>query len=217
MSVTNALSTGALYSGLLWSLVILIPTLFLGRFFCGWICPLGTLNHWFSSFKSEKKRGKQLIESNRYKRWQNLKYYILIALLASALFGEALAGILDPISLTVRSFALSILPGINLAANAVFDFLYGTRIRPLGLTADGLSYVLNEIFLSFRQPYFRQGFFLGLIFVGILASNLWITRFWCRALCPLGALLGIFSRWSVLGLRKHNAHCNDCTRCHGFP
>jgi len=213
VSVSNALSTRALYSGLLWSLVILIPTLFLGRFFCGWICPLGTLSHWFSSFKSEKKRGKQLIESNRYKRWQNLKYYILIALLVSALFGEALVGIMDPISLTVRSLALSILPSINYAANTIFDFLYGTGVRPLKLTADGLTYVLNEILLSFRQPYFRQGFFLGLVFVAILALNLRITRFWCRAVCPLGALLGIFSRWSVLGLRKHTGQCNDCTRC----
>jgi len=44
VAITNALSTRALYRGLLWSLAILIPTLFLGRFFCGWICPLGTLS-----------------------------------------------------------------------------------------------------------------------------------------------------------------------------
>jgi hypothetical protein len=29
------------------------------------------------------------------------------------------------------------------------------------------------------------------IFIAILALNLRITRFWCRALCPLGALLGL--------------------------
>ena len=32
-------------------------------------------------------------------------------------------------------------------------------------------------------------------------------------LCPLGALLGIVSRWSVLGLVKNPEHCNDCNRC----
>ena len=45
VAITNAIATHALYRGLLWSLVILLPTLFLGRFFCGWICPMGTLQH----------------------------------------------------------------------------------------------------------------------------------------------------------------------------
>ena len=78
VAISNALATHSLYHGLLWSLVILIPTLFLGRFFCGWICPMGSLSHFFSNLKSERKRGKRLIESNRYKRWQTAKYYILV-------------------------------------------------------------------------------------------------------------------------------------------
>jgi polyferredoxin len=192
VAAVNALSTGALYRGLLWSLVILIPTLVVGRFFCGWICPLGTLNHWIGSFRSESKRGARRIESNRYKRWQALKYYLLIAVLAAALFGSGIAGILDPISLTVRSLALSVLPALNYALAPVL---------PKGIV------------LSFKQPHFRQGFVLGLIFLAILVANLRITRFWCRALCPLGALLGALSRWSILGLEKRPSQCQDCNLC----
>jgi polyferredoxin len=213
VGVSNALSSGALYRGLLWSLVILLPTLFLGRFFCGWICPLGTINHFFSSFKSERKRGKQLIESNRYKKWQTLKYYILIALLVAAFFGENIAGIMDPVSLAVRSIALSMLPGLNYTINALFDLLSRTRAAPLQFTADVLHFILKETVLSFKQPHFRQGFFLGLILVTVVALNLRITRFWCRSLCPLGALLGVTSRWSVLRLEKSPSHCEDCNRC----
>jgi ferredoxin len=51
------------------------------------------------------------------------------------------------------------------------------------------------------------------MFIAILALNLRITRLWCRALCPLGALLGLASRWSILGLEKHPAECEDCNRC----
>jgi polyferredoxin len=58
VAISNALASRALYHGLVWSLVVLIPTFFLGRFFCGWVCPLGTLNHLFGSLKSETKRGK---------------------------------------------------------------------------------------------------------------------------------------------------------------
>ncbi len=72
---------------------------------------------------------------------------------------------------------------------------------------------LARVLLNFKQPYFRQGIFLGLIFVFILGLNLRVTRFWCRAICPLGALLGIVSRWSVLGLQKNAKSCNDCNRC----
>jgi polyferredoxin len=211
IAIANALASHGLYRGLLWSLVILVPTFFLGRFFCGWICPLGTLNHFFGNLKSERKRGLQRLEANRYKKWQTLKYYVLIALLVSALFGGSLVEVMDPISLTIRSFALSVLPGVNYAFNAVFDLV--GRVPGLRFATDIMEFVLQQFLLSFKQPYFRQGFFLGLIFLTILVLNLRITRFWCRALCPLGALLGIFSRWSLLGLEKIPSHCEDCNRC----
>ena len=47
----------------------------------------------------------------------------------------------------------------------------------------------------------------------LLAANLRVTRFWCRALCPLGALLGAASQWSVFGLHKDAASCDKCNRC----
>jgi len=200
IAIANALATRALYRGLLWSLAILIPTLFLGRFFCGWICPLGTLNHLVGNIRSERKSGRQRIASNRYKPWQAFKYYLLFALLLAAFLGGALVGIFDPIALAVRSLALSILPAWNYALNALLERSHG---HPALLSA----------LLSFKQAHFRQGFLLGAIFIFILALNLRITRFWCRALCPLGALLGLASRWSILGLEKHSAHCEDCNRC----
>ena len=213
VAISNALATHALYRGLLWSLIILIPTLFLGRFFCGWICPLGTLNHFFGNLKSARKRGHALLNSNRYKPWQTLKYYILAALLVSALFGGSLLIVMDPIPLTVRSLGLSIFPGINYAFNAFFDVL-GQAPNGIIQTFGGvLEFVSKEVLLSFKQPFFREGFFLGLLFTAILVLNLRITRFWCRALCPLGALLGLVSRWSILGLEKDPSNCGECNRC----
>ena len=67
MAAGNAVATGALYRGLWWRVAILIPTLFLGRFFCGWICPLGTLLHFAGSWKSPWKRGARRLASNRYR------------------------------------------------------------------------------------------------------------------------------------------------------
>jgi polyferredoxin len=212
-ALDSALSTHTLYRGLLWSLAVLLPTLFLGRFFCGWICPLGTLNHFLSSWKSEHKRGPERLERNRYQKWQTLKYYLLIAGLVAAIFGSSLVGILDPISLTVRSLGMAWFPAVNYALDSVLGVLHHSPSGAMRAIGHVSQLVLNETLLSFRQPHFRQAFFLGAIFVVILVLNLRITRFWCRALCPLGALLGIVSRWSILGLEKHPSHCEDCNLC----
>ena len=208
VAISNALASHALYRGLLWSLVILIPTMFLGRFFCGWICPLGSIHHFFSSFKSERKRGKRLIESNRYRRWQTTKYYLLIASLAAAVFGTGFVGWLDPFSLLVRSVGLSILPATDYALRGCLGILEHSRYASVQTVGSSLHYILGLLLLSFKQPHFRLGIWLGLIFVFLVALNFRITRFWCRALCPLGALLGIVSRWSVFGLAKNTEHCN---------
>ena len=213
VAISNALATHSLYHGLLWSLVILIPTLFLGRFFCGWICPMGSLNHFFSSLKSDRKRGKASIELNRYKRWQTAKYYILVVTLVAAVFGTGIVGWLDPFSFLVRSLGLSILPGVNYALSDSLRALEHSNFAAVQTVGSVLHFIFGALVLSFKQPYFRQGVSLGLIFVFLVALNLRVSRFWCRALCPLGALLGVASRWSILGLSKRSTHCNDCNQC----
>jgi len=45
VALDTAVARGALEPGLLWALVTIALTLLLGRAFCGWVCPLGTLNH----------------------------------------------------------------------------------------------------------------------------------------------------------------------------
>lgn len=213
VAFVNALAGHALYRGLLLSLVILIPTLFLGRFFCGWICPMGTLQHFVGNLPSEAKRGKQRIESNRYKRWQTGKYVVLIAGLVAACFGSAAIGWLDPFSLLVRSFGLSLLPAFNSAVRAILSPLEHSHIAFIKATGETLHTILQFTVLDFRQPHFAQGLILGVLFIAILVASLRITRLWCRSICPLGALLGAVSRWSVLGLHKDPTACDKCNRC----
>ena len=213
IAFSNALATHALYRGLIVSLFILLPTIVLGRFFCGWICPLGSIHHFFGQLRSDSKRGKRLIESNRYKPWQSSKFFILIAVLLAAFCGTGLVGWFDPFSLLVRSFGLSILPAVNYAANVLLNHMEQSHIHLLQLAGSGLHASFSATFLNFKQPHFRLGLLLGVILIALIAANLRITRFWCRALCPLGALLGMASRWSIFGLHKDPATCDQCNRC----
>jgi polyferredoxin len=213
VAIANALASHALYRGLLWCLVILLPTLLLGRFFCGWICPMGTLQHFAGNMPSEAKRGKQRIESNRYKRWQTLKYVVLIAGLVAALFGSMAIGWLDPFSLSVRSIGLALLPAMNFAVRSVLLPLEHSHVAWIKATGESLHSFLGATVLDFRQVHFAQGLVLGVVFLVILATSLRVTRLWCRSICPLGALLGAVSRWSILGLHKDAASCDKCNRC----
>ena len=213
VAITNALATHALYRGLILSLIVLLPTLFLGRFFCGWICPMGTLQHFVGSLKSEGKRGKQGIESNRYKRWQTIKYVVLLAGLVAAVFGSMAIGTLDPFSLLVRSFGLAILPAINIASRALLVPLEHSHVLAIKTVGTYLHTALQLTILDLRQAHFNQGLVLGILFLLILWASMRITRFWCRSICPLGALLGAVSRWSIFGLHKDASSCDKCNRC----
>ena len=213
VAISNALATHALYRGLVLSLVILIPTLFLGRFFCGWICPMGTLQHFVGNLKSEAKRGKQRIESNRYKRWQTVKYVVLIAGLVAAVFGSMVIGTLDPFSLLVRSIGLALLPAFNIAVRALLVPMEQSHIAAVRTNGELLHTALQRTILDFRQAHFAQSLVLGILFLVILWASMRITRFWCRSICPLGALLGFVSRWSILGLHKDASSCDKCNRC----
>ncbi|MEA2030957.1 MAG: 4Fe-4S binding protein [candidate division Zixibacteria bacterium] len=209
------LATGSLYKDMLWSLVILIPTIFLGRFFCGWVCPMGTLNHWISEIPlgrfSRKPNAK--IKSNQYKKYQRIKYYILFFFLGAALVGILQVGLLDPLSLLARSLGIAVLPTLHIAASSTLNWIKGFGISPLTVTAqaiyDGIAYFLFPL----RQLHFNTIFSIGLLFLLILILNRVVSRFWCRYLCPLGALLGLFSRFALLKLDKDESSCNQCQDC----
>jgi len=183
-ALVNLVAGRALSRGLAWSLVVLIPTFFLGRFFCGWLCPLGSLNQFLAGRPSDAKRRQALIASNRYRQWQTAKYFLLIAGILAALGRSTMVGWIDPLSLFVRSAGISILPA---AASKKFYVVY--------------------------QPHYWFCVMMGVAFLALLAMNLRVTRFWCRALCPLGALLGVAARWSILGLHKNSATCSKCNQC----
>ena len=104
--ITTLLSSHTIAAGMLLSLVVILITLVLGRGFCGWFCPLGALNDFVGSFRKKRVQKQTRLDRNG----PRLKYYILIGILTASLFGFHVVGLVDPISLTVRSFVMAVTP-----------------------------------------------------------------------------------------------------------
>ena len=172
------------YTGLALALFIIIPTLFFGRFFCSWVCPLGIMNQWLSRLLPGRKPTEDF-SANEYRPLYRLKYYILAALLALSIMGSLQIGLLDPIALIHRSFIISMMPAADMGMGIIYQ-------RPM-------------IYLG--------GVLIGLIFIALILANRQLPRLWCRMLCPLGALLGLMSLGSLMRIRRDVDKCTDCNKC----
>jgi polyferredoxin len=209
--LSTTLSTHKWLAGAGWALAVIGLTLFLGRFFCSFICPFGTLHHAIGAFHPSA-RGRQALSRNDKTPAQRLKYGLLLMVLVSALFGLNLAGFLDPIALLFRSLAVSILPSANIGVKEVFDAMAASDIKILNLISYSAEIIVSPV-LGFGYPAYQTGFAIGLIVIVLFFLNRIRPRFWCRVLCPLGALLGLLSFNSPLSLEKDETRCTDCNKC----
>lgn len=213
--VSTWLAVHRVLSGMLWAMVTIVVTLLMGRFFCGWLCPLGVLHNALSSLR--RKTPAWRVRTGVWSPCQRSKYYVLVVVLIAALLGVQLAGVLDPASLLYRSTATVIYPAFCRATEIGFNFLYhkDPRLGPLRATAvsEPIYSFLRKSVLPTYTIYFTGGVLIGLLFFVILLLNVHRIRFWCRYVCPLGALLGLFSRFTVFRVKNDPAVCTRCNLC----
>jgi len=184
VALTTSLATHALHHTLLWSLPLIVLTLVFGRFFCSWMCPMGVLHH-VLGFLGRKRKVLQRVEQNAPRSSHKIKYAILAVMLGLAAAGSTQIGLLDPIASTWRGLSTSVIPA---ASNTAHGMYQGER-------------------------HFQWGTLITLVFFGALALNFVYPRFYCRVLCPLGAFLGLLSKFSLFRISKDPSKCNECDVC----
>jgi len=141
----------------------------LGRFWCGWACPIGAVQDlvmWI------RRRG-DFISLRRY----SLPSFIVLA-------------------------------GALIAAWLAADVLF-CKVCPAG----SLFAAIPQRFVS---PEFSFGTFfwvhIATLAIALVAFFL-IGRFWCRYLCPLGGVLGVFNRVSIVKIKLDMNKCDNCKEC----
>ena len=247
------LTTHTVYAGLAWGLATVVLTILLGRFFCGWVCPFGSIHQFIGYLGRRKRTSAAKARINRYSPWQVVKYWILIFLLAMALadllafivriplghpwiFLALTAAVLVVlmIAATTQTYRISkrafyyLLPIVILWAGAAFLIEEGRLLIPslqIGLLdpipllyrsinflilplVDRTAYSLNAI-----PRYYDSTVLIGIIFFSALFLNLKFPRFYCRFVCPLGALFGIIGRYAIWRIGKTAPECTDCYLC----
>ena len=202
-ALSTLLATKAWVPLLMPGVLVLLFSLLLGRFFCGWICPLGTILDLLT--KRIKKAAAPLIVN------RNLKYWLLLPLLAASLFNLNLAGLLDPIAILLRGLTFFVHPLLGDAVRGSWRGLYGLLGDNRDLIAPGYKLVAGYL-LPFREALYPLAFSSAALLGVIIFLERSGERFWCRHLCPLGTLLGMAARFSPL-VRTPAAPCSPCRTC----
>lgn len=181
-------------------LAVLALTLLFGRVFCSTVCPLGTLQDLIIRLaRRPQRRGRRPFHYQHPHRL--LRYGLLLAVAATAIGGSGLLlGQLDPFSHFGRILALLVRPlviaGNNLTGRA-FETLGSYAVAPVELMFAPWQAVLGPILL--------------------LTLLLWMAgrhgRLFCNSLCPVGALLGMVSRFAVLRIGIDRERCTLCASC----
>ena len=76
----------------------------------------------------------------------------------------------------------------------------------------GLNEIWPETFYV-RQYYHVGSWVIGFILLFFVGMNVVIPRFFCRVVCPLGAFLGVMSKFSLFRIERDPHKCIDCDLC----
>ena len=173
---------------------------FLGLFllfnkaWCGYICPLGTIQDWMTKIRKRLCIHFSVYSETTFKGLKNIKYILLFLL------------IIIPMG------AMNSLMGLPKFSHDIFPpfckICPGRTVLPL-FTGD-----ISQFYIDFSTKTAMVMTALGMIITGVFFIGSFVKkRFFCL-FCPMSALIYILSKAAILRLNKEGAKCTKCGNCY---
>jgi len=191
-------------------------TIFLGRFFCGWLCPFGFIMDIEILVRKVLRKRYRNLPDNLNKALHQSRYVILLFFLLLPI----MLWFLDPQPIMISPLMAQLLAGHFRPYSILLDPLIPFIVPWKG------QLIINQINLTY--PYALDiitytgeniGQIIAIAFVGLtLAGSFLIRRVWCR-FCPTGASLAVVNRfkgfkWApLLHIEKDEEKCTKCGVC----
>ena len=182
-SIQNALAAAGHQAGWYVLGIILLYGVILGRTICGWLCPLGLIQELLHKIPTPK------IRKSRITRALSWLKYILLAVFAVAI--PLWYGLRH--NMPLPGFCKYICPA-------------GTFEGAIGLLANPVN---SEKFSMLGILFTRK--FIIMLLIGLLC--VFCYRTFCRFICPLGAIYGLFNSFNVIGVKVDSSRCSGCGSC----
>jgi polyferredoxin len=183
----------------------------LGRAFCGWVCPMGFIQDMVTAEKGTLGQ----VDVRVHESGKRFKYFVLaIALVISislavslwlglgdeykrslSIFGD---GLLIPLAPEGTLFSTIPRALLYLEVNVAPTFLAKLSVNQLW------EWIRSVPILVYAELIILLVFFYGAYKV---------PRFWCRYLCPVGAKMAPFQKYSLLGMKRDPVKCSKCPHC----
>ena len=203
--VVTSISERIVLPGIIFSILMIIFTIAFGRFFCGWVCPLGTSIDIAGSIRKNNASRKDIVNKNIAMP----KFFVLGVVMLFSITGFQFAWILDPMVIMARFVSLSLIPTVTLGLDKFFVIII-KNFQLYGAVYDFYKTLKTSI-LGVNIYYFSNSGIIFLFFLFIVISALFLKRFWCRSICPLGALYALIAKAAVL--RRVVYKCVECKKC----
>ena len=175
---------------------IVIITAIFGRFYCSILCPLGVYQDGVARIAEKRKKNRY-----KFKNGKRLRYYIGLIFFLLIVFGfTSISIFIEPYSIFGRFVSNLFAPVYKLINNVLAYF--AERLN---------SYAIYHVDVYIKSLP---------IFITAIAYFLIITifafakgRWFCNNICPVGAVLGSISKFSLFKPRFDTEKCNSCGLC----
>ena len=181
---------------IVWVPIFCATTLF-GRIYCSVVCPLGIMQDIFTWIGGKFKKNRFSYTKNKI--W--LRLVVLVAFIIAMIVGFA------PVTTLIEPYS-----AYSRIVNSLFKPLYDMLNNWLaGIDAANDRYNFTEVQIWMRSVTTFVVALATLVILGALA--IWKGRLYCNTICPVGSVIGHFSRYSIFRIQFDKDKCKSCGMC----